>query len=41
MKWFEQDSSLTLILEMFSMNRAGPIAAPRRQPVMANFLLKV
>ena len=41
MKWFEQDSSLTLSLAMTSMIGFGPMEAPRRQPVMANFLEKV
>ena len=41
MKWLGHDSSLTLSLAMTSTTSRGPIAAPSRQPVMANFLENV
>ena len=41
MKWLGHDSSLTFSLAMTAMISRGPMAAPRRQPVMANFLENV
>ena len=41
MKWFGQDSSFVFSLAMTSMTSRGPIAAPSRQPVIANFLENV
>ena len=38
MKWLVQDSSFMLSLAMCFMIGSGPIEAPTRHPVIANFL---
>ena len=41
MKCVVHDSWLTFRVAMCAMRSFGPIAPPRRQPVIANFLLNV